>query len=98
MIPPIGPGGKPLGLLVVRFVVRFKEIRMGGDVFPPELLHHRIHFLRFIFITVWKHISELAQIELTPSWLIGIRAEGSPRGLVGDALRRNIELVSSNGC
>jgi hypothetical protein len=60
MIPPIGPGEKALALLVVRF----KEIRMRGDVFRPELLHHRVYFLWFIVIAVRKHISELTRIEL----------------------------------
>jgi hypothetical protein len=70
-----------------RCFVRFKEIRMRGDVFRPELLHHRIHFLWFIVIAVRKHISELTRIELPPAGLTGIWAEGSPRRLVGDALR-----------
>jgi hypothetical protein len=86
MIPPIGPGEKALALLVVRFVVRFKEIRMR-ETYSAQLLHHRVYFLWFIVIAVRKHISELTRIELPPAGLTGIWAEGSPRRLVGDALR-----------
>ena len=80
MIPPIGPGEKALALLVVRFVVRFKEIRMR-ETYSAQLLHHRVYFLWFIVIAVRKHISELTRIEL--AGLTGIWAEDSPRRLVG---------------
>jgi hypothetical protein len=94
---PIGPA-EPQPQGKATRLIGLKEIRMRGDLFAPELLHHRVHLLWFIVIAVRKHISELARIELPPAGLTGIWAEGSPRKLVSDALRRSLELVSLNRC
>ncbi len=77
-------------------IVHFEETGIRGDVFCPQLLHHRLHFMGPIVFAIWEHISRLAWIHFSCARRTWVRSIRSPGWQVDNTLGRNLKLVSSN--
>jgi hypothetical protein len=77
-------------------IVHFEETGIRGDVFCPQLLHHRLHFMGPIVFATREHVSKLVWIHGSDVWRARMRSIRSPGWQVDNTLGRNLKLVSSN--
>src|SRR6185295_15807981 len=77
-------------------IVHFEETGIRGDVFGPQLFHHRLHFMRPIVFAIREHVSKLAWIHVSGVWRTWMRSILSPSWQVDNTLGPNLKLVSSN--
>ena len=77
-------------------IVHFEETGIRGDVFCPQLLHHRLHFMGPIVFAIREHVSKLVWIHGSNVWRARMRNIRSPGWQVDNTLGRNLKLVSSN--
>ena len=89
----------PLNVFVVSWtvarlllIVHFEETGISGDVFCPQLLHHRLHFMGPKVFATREHVSKLVWIYGSDVWRARMRSIRSPGWQVDNTLGRNLKL------
>ena len=79
-------------------IVHLEETRICVDVLRPQPLHHRLHFMGPIILAIRQHVSKLAWVQSSGVRCARMRSVFRSGRRMGNALRGNLELISSNRC
>ena len=74
----------------------FEQCWVAGYIFDPKLSHHPLHILGAEANSIRMFVAELTRARDSRIWVARIWHKGRGSRLMNDALRSNIELVSSN--
>ena len=75
---------------------RLEQRWVAGYIFDPKLSHHPLHILGAEANSIRMFVAELTRARDARKWVARIWHKGRGSRLMNDALRSNIELVSSN--
>jgi hypothetical protein len=75
---------------------RLEQRWVAGYIFDPKLSHHPLHILGAEANSIRMFVAELTRARDPRIWVARIWHKGRGSRLMNDALRSNIELVSSN--
>lgn len=87
---------KRIKLLSTCSARRIEQARICLDILDPKLSHHPLHGLRIVSVA-WSRLAfELARANASGERMAQVRNKGGTSWLVCNAIRRDIELVSTN--
>src|ERR1700733_11483195 len=73
---------------------RIEGGRIRLDVFRPETLHHRLHFVWAVIVAIRQPVAQLSEVQVSGQRTAGMGSERRPRRDVRDSFSSDDELVS----